>query len=243
MDDTEGRPAQKKGKLRSTTGKIINKKLEIAASILNRKLDTMDGFKRRREQSKEDIRQAARELFSHFGIEKVSIRDIAHKAGVSQATIYNNFGSKDALVREFILNMVDQMMNRAREIIIIEKPYREKLQALSRFVVDITSNDKHSGPQSGVLPTNMDLRNDPDIKKLRESFQEQFTALLLELVRDGKKQGQVNPELSEDAIRIYIKFFMEIFTDPHLHYRFHQDAKLVQDLISLMINGIGGQPL
>jgi AcrR family transcriptional regulator len=58
-----------------------------------------DGFTRRKEQSKEEIRKAAWELFGQFGVEKVSIVDIARKAGVSQATIYNNFGSKDALAK------------------------------------------------------------------------------------------------------------------------------------------------
>ena len=57
----------------------------------------LDGFTRRKEQSKEDIRRAAWELFSQFGVMKVSIADIARKAGVSQATIYNHFGSKEAL--------------------------------------------------------------------------------------------------------------------------------------------------
>ena len=59
----------------------------------------MDGFARRKEQSKEDIRMAAWELFSQFGVDKVSMTDVARKAGVSQATIYNNFGSKEALAR------------------------------------------------------------------------------------------------------------------------------------------------
>jgi len=45
----------------------------------------MDGFARRKEQSKEDIRRAAEELFSRFGADKVSVNDIARKAGVSQA--------------------------------------------------------------------------------------------------------------------------------------------------------------
>ena len=54
------------------------------------------------EQSKEDIRKAAWELFGQFGVDKVSMADIAKKAGVSQATIYNNFGSKEALIREFV---------------------------------------------------------------------------------------------------------------------------------------------
>ena len=53
----------------------------------------MDGFNRRKEQKKESIRRAALELFKVYGFKKVSINDIASKAGVSQVTIYNHFGS------------------------------------------------------------------------------------------------------------------------------------------------------
>ena len=67
----------------------------------------MDGFERRKEQSKEDIRRAAEELFSKFGADKVSVNDIARKAGVSQATIYNNFGSKDELVHDYRKSIVN----------------------------------------------------------------------------------------------------------------------------------------
>ena len=76
----------------------------------------MDGFERRKEQSKEDIRRAAEELFSRFGADKVSVNDIARKAGVSQATIYNNFGSKDELVHDYRKSIVDGIAGRFREI-------------------------------------------------------------------------------------------------------------------------------
>ena len=88
-----------------------------------------NGFERRKEQSKEDIRKAAWELFSQFGVGKVSIADIARKAGVSQATIYNNFGSKDALAREFVTSAVDQLVNRVQEVLTPDRPYREKMAA------------------------------------------------------------------------------------------------------------------
>ena len=42
----------------------------------------MNGFERRKDQSKENIRRAAYELFNKFGISKVSVNDIARKANV-----------------------------------------------------------------------------------------------------------------------------------------------------------------
>ena len=94
----------------------------------------MDGFARRKEQSKEDIRMAAWELFSQFGVDKVSMTDVARKAGVSQATIYNNFGSKEALAREFVTTMVESLVSRVQEIVVSEHTYREKMTAFFQFI-------------------------------------------------------------------------------------------------------------
>ena len=88
----------------------------------------MDGFERRKEQSKEDIRRAAEELFSKFGADKVSVNDIARKAGVSQATIYNNFGSKDELVHDYLKSIVSNISVRFREILVWKKSYLEKFE-------------------------------------------------------------------------------------------------------------------
>lgn len=70
-----------------------------------------------------------------------------------------------------------------------------------------------------------------------------MTNLFLELIREGKKQGEVTPDLSEEAFSIYFKSVMDIFTDPHLHYRFHNDPKLLRDLLSLFMYGIGGKDI
>ena len=94
----------------------------------------MDGFARRKEQSKEDIRMAAWELFSQFGVDKVSMTDVARKAGVSQATIYNNFDNKEALAREFVTTMVESLVSNVQEIVVSEHTYREKMTAFFQFI-------------------------------------------------------------------------------------------------------------
>jgi AcrR family transcriptional regulator len=201
----------------------------------------MDGFARRKEQSKEDIRKAAWELFSQFGVERVSIVDIARKAGVSQATIYNNFGSKETLVREFVTTMVDQLMNRVQEVLSYEKPYWEKMAAFIHIIAEMMANGRSSEGNVTGFTNNYALQNDPEIKKIRDSAKGKMTGLLLGLIREGKEQGQIHSDISEDALLVYFKAFMDIFIDPQFQQQYYKNPKLVQDLGSLMINGLGGQ--
>jgi AcrR family transcriptional regulator len=200
--------------------------------------EVVDGFTRRKEQSKEDIRRAAWELFGQFGVEKVTVADIASKAGVSQATIYNNFGSKDTLAREFVTAMVDQLVQRVEKVISPDKPYREKMLAFIQFLSEILGHGRPSEIDATVFTSSSDLRNDPLIKSIRDSAQDQVADLLLGLVREGKEQGQISPDLSEEAFRIYFLAFMDIFTDPQLQHRFDSDPKLARDLGSLMMCGL-----
>jgi AcrR family transcriptional regulator len=200
-----------------------------------------NGFTRRKEQSKEDIRKAAWELFGQFGVEKVRIVDIARKAGVSQATIYNNFGSKDALAREFVTTVVDQLVNRVQEVLSHDQPYWEKMAAFIQFISGMMANGRPSQGDGTWFAKSYDLQNDPEIKKLRESAEERMTNLLLGLVNEGKEQGQINSSLPEEAYRVYFKAFMDIFVAPQFQSQYYKDPQLVQGLGSLMIHGLGGQ--
>lgn len=200
----------------------------------------MDGFERRKEQSKEDIRGAAWELFSQFGVDKVSIVDIARKAGVSQATIYNNFGSKEALAREFVTTAVKQLVRRFQDILFPERPYREKMKLFIQSISAMMLEGRPSAADSAIFTSSFDLQQDPEIKKIRLEAQGKMTELLLGLVEEGKRQGQVNPDLSAEALGIYFGLFMDVFTHPGLQLRFYQHPELVRELGALMMDGLSG---
>ena len=200
----------------------------------------MDGFERRKEQSKEDIRRAAWELFSQFGVDRVSIADIARKAGVSQATIYNNFGSKEVLVREFVTGAVEYLVNSAQEILTPNMSFQEKMAAFLRFISEMMIAG-HPSAAERVMFSNLDLQNDLEITKIRTAAQEKMAGLLLGLVQEGQEQGQVNPSLSDEALRIYFAAFMDIFSGPMLRQQSYQNPALVQELGSLMLLGLSGQ--
>ena len=85
-----------------------------------------------------------------------------------------------------------------------------------------------------------DLLNDPEIAEIRARAKERLADLLLDLIREGQAQGQVAPDLSDEAFRIYLQAFMDLFSDPRLQSRFAQEPRLVEDLGRMMVAGLGG---
>jgi AcrR family transcriptional regulator len=199
-----------------------------------------NGFERRKEQSKEEIRRAAWELFAQFGVERVSMADIARKAGVSQATIYNNFANKETLTREFVAVAVDSLVDGIEQVLAPEMPFREKMAAFANYIGEIIASGRPVEAGATVFSSSADLQNDPEIRKIKDAAREKMTGLMLRLVAEGRVQGQVNPNLSDEALRVYFRAFMDVFIDPQLQRRFASSAALVQELGSLMIYGLSG---
>jgi AcrR family transcriptional regulator len=199
-----------------------------------------NGFARRKEHSKEEIRKAAWELFSQYGVEKVSIVEIARKANVSQATIYNNFGSKDALVKEFVSFVVDQLVTRVEEIFLSEQDFWGKLEACFTFISGMMAQGPALSYETAVFGIRLDLINDPEIQKIREAAQEKMTWLLIRLVQEGKEQGQIRNDISETAFLFYLRAFIDIFPGPQFRMQYANNPDLVHELGSLMISGLKG---
>src|SRR5690625_2362082 len=90
----------------------------------------MDGFKKRSEMKKKDILQAAFDLFQLYGVQKVTIAEIAKKANVSQVTIYNYFQSKDNLIRSVFKYYVDRIWEEQKKLLLSDLSFHEKLEKI-----------------------------------------------------------------------------------------------------------------
>lgn len=197
-----------------------------------------DGFERRKEHSKEKIRRAALELFGQFGVEKVSIVDIAKKAGVSQATIYNNFGSKESLVREFITAMVEQLVGSAGSILTQDIPFDDKITALVGFISHALSQRHTADAGPSPFPNNILFLDDPEIQEILNIAKKEMYALMRNLIEEGKEQGHITVNISDDAYMIYLTAFINLFVDPQAQAKFIHKPDLLDELSSLMINGL-----
>ncbi len=196
----------------------------------------MNGFERRKEQKKESIRQAAIELFKTFGFGKVSIGDIAHRANVSHVTIYNHFGSKDALVREVVRTVLSNLVAKSSEIIYADKPYLEKLEAIIFDKAELASQYQGELMKTAV-------RDYPEMAQIIETmWQNEIDKLIDDLVEEGREKGYIHKGLSQQAIKLYFEIVRNgVFSSLETINQLKVDSKLTQDLNRLFLFGLVGK--
>jgi len=196
----------------------------------------MNGFERRKEQKKENIRQAALELFKLYGFEKVSINDISQKARVSHVTIYNHFGTKEELVREILKTLLLDMLEKYRVIVKGEKSFLEKLEIIVFDKTEIASQFQGELLQSAA-------RSDPAIQHFIESlWQREVNKLTLDFIEEGQRAGHVNRELSLEAILAYFEILRKgVFASSELLANTARNAEFARDLVSLIHYGLMGK--
>lgn len=158
----------------------------------------MNNYEKRTLKKKTAIIQAALSLFGKQGFSDVSIKDIASLAGVSQVSIYNYFGNKEALVAECAKIIMQDTITLAEEILVSEGTFTDKLAraiqlcqaeinvSLSKFISTEASKDS----QFIRLLVN-------NINKLKKDIYTEYVAA-------GKKVKVINNDISDDVIQLFI---------------------------------------
>ncbi|EOR23973.1 MAG: TetR/AcrR family transcriptional regulator [Niallia nealsonii] len=192
----------------------------------------MDGFEKRREQKKKSILEAALALFMEYGIQKVSIAEIAKKANVSQVTIYNYFESKDNLVRFVFQYYVDQVWNEQKKVLESDLPFNEKIkniifekgmkadQISTRFFQDFMKD--YASGQSYV----------------EEVYLKEALPLLINLFDEGRKQGVIDSTISNEAILFYLQMFQRYLQLEDISPLI---LPIAEDLTKLFFYGVAGK--
>lgn len=195
-------------------------------------MNQLDGFQRRRELKKSHILQAALALFMEFGIQKVSIKEIAAKANVSQVTIYNYFGGKDQLVHDVIAFYINQELKRYEQIIYSDQPFQEKMRAIVFAKTDTSKQINDNFFQTMMR----EYKNDNSY--IQEVYVNKALPMTMDLFNEGKKQGYIDPQLSNQSLLMYLQIFQEAMQREDIY---QQILPLTEDIIKLFFYGIVGK--
>ncbi|QST00618.1 TetR/AcrR family transcriptional regulator [Pontibacillus sp. ALD_SL1] len=195
----------------------------------------MNGFERRTEIKKKKILNTAFELFSKYGVQKVSIQEIAKSAQVSQVTIYNYFGSKDQLLLEAVKSYGFERLKTFQELIDDSSlSFEEKI----RHIITSKTTDMLNFDLDFIQTL---MSNQPEIKKFANEFaQSHSIPLFMKLIEQGKEEGVVNPSLSGDMIMFYINMYNQTMRNREFFQDKQSTQQFTEDMLQLFFYGISG---
>lgn len=160
----------------------------------------MNGFERRRDKKKDAVLNAALALFNQYGYDSVSVEKIAKAASVSPVSIYNFYNTKENLKNELIRKVLNDNLDRIREVCRSEKSIQEKIEGILAAKSDLYR----------TIHINL-LNVSADSNDIIKSYMDQCKLEVYDLIEKGKKELIFNPNISSDSILLYIDVFHDYF--------------------------------
>jgi AcrR family transcriptional regulator len=90
----------------------------------------------------QDVLEAAHEIFMAKGYEAASMDAVAKAAGVSKATVYAHFKSKDELFAAIVARMCGRLTREIKAVIEAGLPLRESLLGIGRRFLEVLTDPK-----------------------------------------------------------------------------------------------------
>jgi AcrR family transcriptional regulator len=192
----------------------------------------MNGFERRRQQKKDSILKAAKELFSQYGYNKVTIAEIAKKASVSQVSIYNFFKSKENLKQVLLKNLVNDSFLEIKQILGSHVSIKIKLEKLIVLKINFFKNlFNHFFPKY--------VESNIYEEQVAEEVSKKIEIQTYNLVEDGKKQGLLDNSVSTQTIGTFLEIIQYYFSNnPNAVAKFEKNPELAKELPSLFLKAI-----
>jgi len=159
----------------------------------------MNKYELTTEKKKKSIINTALTLFKDKGFTSVSIKEIAALAHVSQVSIYNYFGSKEALIAECTNIVMSDTLQQAADILSQDMDFEEKIKlALLLCTENINLSISKYFTQEAL--------NDPIlIDLLTKSINESKNTIFREYIELGKQEKVIATTISTETFLHFIE--------------------------------------
>lgn len=164
-------------------------------------MGTEEGLRERKKHlTRKQITDAAIELFAERGFERVPVTDVARAAGVSVATVFNYFGTKEALVFSGMEKFEELLVTT-----IAERPAGQSVaEAFRDFVVRPRGLLTSPGPEAldRIAVVARITAGSPALQARERELIDQCTGTLAALIakETGAAQGDIEPWVLANAL-------------------------------------------
>lgn len=159
----------------------------------------------KKEIRKKELIKIAYNLFITKGYENTSVDEIIAKAGIAKGTYYYHFESKEQMLEEVINMMIDEGVERAKQVVNSNLKLEEKL-VYTILALRVTPEEQ-SMQDAIHTKENIILH-----KKINDKIIDVAVPLLSSIVRDAQKEGLFTKDDNiEERVRMTLILSNEMF--------------------------------
>ena len=180
-------------------------------------------------------------LVSRYGLDKVTMKDLAREAGISVGSIYTHFRNKDALIVAVEEKWCGHVQQRNASIIASDATSEEKLakilvEHIELFSTLIRQDRAAYEMMVGAIQLRYIKRNLTDTRK------EVFDAMIAgttQVIAEGQEKGEFEVEDVEVTARLFVRAFAEYFSPGEVIRKEHEEVvQSAQDMFELLMNAV-----
>jgi TetR/AcrR family transcriptional regulator, fatty acid metabolism regulator protein len=183
---------------------------------------------------KDRIMDAALRIFAEKGFQNSTITEISKKAGVSEATIYEYFGTKEDLLFAIPEKITNETFEASSKVIPYIKGVEGKIRAILLFYIQLyQSNPNYSALVLLQLMPNKRFRTTPAHEAIRRS-----SHVLLDCIKEGIADGTFKKDSDPYLIRSMLLGAIE-----HMFIHWHMQGmpkrkKSITDMLDSLIETV-----
>lgn len=148
-----------------------------------------------RESLRQEILDAAREMFVREGYEATSVRRIAEKAGCSSGILYHYFEDKASIMAQLVRETFGRLIERMSKITDDDAPAMDRLRRALRAYIEFGLENPH---HYGVL-FSKPIQPDGKITEVFHTEGHRCFGCLQNLTARSIEEGSMRPELRHPA--------------------------------------------
>lgn len=176
----------------------------------------MNGFEKRSQQKRRQILEAAFQLLNtEEGVKGVTTQDIVTASGVSKATIFKYFGTKEKLLQQVFIDFLDRLSVDALAFMDEPISFEEKMIAMSQVKIN-----SMKGVHQQFFIDLMDFftqKADPELAEKMAAYTQMAYNAMLDLFHQGRKEGKINLKYSDEFLMVYVEAMIQGISSPEIY--------------------------
>ncbi|ERI09867.1 TetR/AcrR family transcriptional regulator [Aneurinibacillus aneurinilyticus] len=178
------------------------------------------------EERRNEILDAADELFGQKGFDGTSTNDILEKVGIARGTLYYHFKSKENIMDALIERYTVLLLGAAKEIAADKSiPINERI---IRVVMALNIND---GNGKEIIEHIHKPQNALMHQKIQKVIINSVPPILTEIIREGIEQGLFSTPYPYECMEMAVAYTNTIFDDDMVNMTNEERASRIQAFV------------